>query len=129
MPDMSPAPDDEPRRGHARLQLGIAAQLQTLDGPQRVRLMDLSQGGAHLVLSRPEPLKQAFLSWLGFEAFGDIVWQNAREAGMRFDRLLPLGQLVETRRCAPSVVRDEEHATQDEARAWVTGDRGPPTRI
>ena len=124
MPDRSYAPNDEPRRDYARLRLGISAQLQTLDGPQRVRLMDLSQGGAHLVLSRPEPLKQAFLSWLGFEAFGDIVWQEGSEVGMRFDRPLTLGQLVETRHCAPSVVRDEEHDAQVAARAWVAGDGG-----
>jgi hypothetical protein len=122
MPESTYQPDDEPRRGYARLRLGISAQLQTLRGPQRVRLMDLSQGGAHLVLSRAEPLKQAFLSWLGFEVFGDIVWQDGPEVGMRFDRPLSVGQLVETRRCAPSVVRDEQQDAEVAARTWAVGD-------
>ena len=125
MPETSYDPGHEPRRGYARLRLGIAAQLQTLDGVQKVRLVNLSQGGAHVILSRIEPIRQAFLSWLGFEAFGDIVWRRGEHVGIRFDRLLPIGHLVETRRCAPSVLQHEQHDLEDNARTWVTGDRTP----
>ena len=121
MGEPSQVPEEEPRRGYPRLRLGMSAQLQTLEGPQRVRMLDLSQGGAHLYLSRPDPLRQAFLSWLGFEAFGDIVWQEGREAGIRFDRPLPLAQLVETRRQAPSVVQEEAQRVEAAAREWVAG--------
>jgi len=122
MPETTPMPGEEPRRGHPRLWLGLPAWLQTLDGPQRVRLVDLSQSGAHLVLSRPDPLRQAFLSWLTFEAFGDIVWQRGYEAGIRFDRLLPLGHMVETRKSAPTVVREESRDVRVAAKNWVGGD-------
>jgi hypothetical protein len=128
MPESTPVPQEEPRRGHPRLRLGIGAYLQTLDGPQKVRLLDLSQSGAHLVLTRGEPLRQAFLTWLGFEVFGDIVWQRGREAGMRFDRPLAIAQLVETRRAAPSVVDAEAHRLETEARDWVEGYPGRNVR-
>ena len=122
MPETTHTPGEEPRRGHPRLRVGLPAWLQTLDGPQRVRLVDLSQSGAHLVLSDPKPLRQAFLSWLEFEVFGDIIWQRGYEAGMRFDRLLPLGHMVETRKSAPSVVRDEARDVRAAARNYVAGD-------
>lgn len=111
--------DDGPKRVHQRMEVGIAARLQTLDGLQNVRLVDLSQSGAHLILSEPAPLKQAVLSWLDFEVFGDIAWQRGDEAGLRFDGLLPLRILVETRRGAPLVVQEEALA----AKEWVDGER------
>ena len=111
-----------PRRAHLRLQLGISAQLETLDGRQRVRLIDLSQGGAHVILSKPGRLQQAVLTWLRFETFGAVVWREDVHIGLKFDKLLPLAVLVETRQRAPSVVRDEAEAA---AREWVAGTFNP----
>ena len=57
---MTDSSDDQaPRRAYSRLHLGISAQLETLDGRQRVRMIDLSQGGAHLILSKPGDIRQA----------------------------------------------------------------------
>lgn len=111
--------DDGPQRVHQRMEVGIAARLQTLDGLQNVRLVDLSQSGAHLVLSEPAPLKQAVLTWLDFEVFGDIAWQRGANVGLQFDGLLPLRILVETRRRAPMVVQEEALAVKE----WVDGER------
>jgi PilZ domain-containing protein len=105
-----------------RLQLGISARFETLDGRQRVRLMDLSQGGAHLVLSENGEFREGMLTWLRFETFGTVVWHEGPRIGLEFDKLLPLGVLVETRLRAPSVVREEEEQL---AREWV-GDGLPP---
>ena len=110
--------DPAPRRAYSRLRLGISARLETLDGRQRVRLIDLSQGGAHVIMSKPGRLQQAVLTWLRFETFGTVAWQEGQHVGLHFDKLLPLTVLVETRLQAPTVVRDEAYET---AREWVEG--------
>ena len=111
-----------PRRAHLRLQVGISAQLETLDGRQRVRLIDLSQGGAHVLLAQEDDFDQAMLTWLRFETFGMVVWREGLDVGLEFDKLLPLGVLVETRLRAPTVVREEEERA---AREWVAGTFNP----
>jgi hypothetical protein len=111
-----PQPVDglDPRRAYARLELGLEAHFDTLDGRQSVRLVDLSQAGAHLVLSDPAPVSEGVLSWLRFDTFGVVVWQNEEHIGLQFDRLVPLPQLIETRHRAPSIVLEM-------AQDWVAG--------
>ena len=109
------------RRAFLRLQVGIGARLDTLDGSQKVRLIDLSQGGAHVVLSRPEEAGAGVLTWMNFETFGELAWIEESHLGLKFDKLLPPGCLAETRRRAPSVVRDEEMGTTL-TQAWVSGE-------
>jgi hypothetical protein len=110
-----------PRRAFSRLRLGITAQLETLEGRQRVRLTDLSQGGAHVILSQDRDIRQGVLTWIRFETFGTVAWRDGVNIGLEFDKLLPLAVLVETRQRAPSVVRDEAIGTEDAAREWVAG--------
>jgi hypothetical protein len=117
-----PVSDDQaPRRAFSRLRLGISAQLETLDGRQKVRLMDLSQGGAHIIVSQAGDIRQAVLSWLHFETFGIVAWTDGPNIGLEFDKPLPIGVLVETRQRAPSVVREEAMGDQLAARDWVAG--------
>lgn len=113
---MAEPPDDgsDPRRAHSRLHLGIDAYLDTLEGRQKVRLIDLSQAGAHLVLSTPETVKEGVLRWLDFDTFGITAWQREDDVGFKFDRLLPPHVLKETRERAPAVVLEM-------AQAWVSG--------
>ena len=121
---MFDSPDNQgpnSRRSYSRLSLGIAARLETLDGREDVRLMDLSQGGAHVFRDDPEPIKAGVLTWLRFEAFGEVVWEEEGHIGLKFEKLLPLSCLVETRQRAPSVVRDESMAGELAARDWVAG--------
>ena len=121
---MTDSPEDQeqaPRRAYSRLRLGISAQLETLDGRQRVRLIDLSQGGAHVILSQPGDIRQAVLTWLHFETFGMVAWREDVNIGLKFDKLLPPAVLVETRHRAPSVVREEAMGAQEAAREWVAG--------
>ncbi len=101
--------------------MGISARFNTLDGLQKVRLVDLSQGGAQIILSKLEQPAAGLLTWLNYEAFGEAAWQEGDCLGLKFERLLPLGCLVSTRQKAPSVVRAE--ALGDElAQAWVSGE-------
>ena len=120
---MSQSPDQSPeqRRAHARLQVGIAAHFETLEGVLPVRLVDLSQRGAHVVLRRHVEISRGVLSWLDFEAFGFVAWKDGDHVGLEFDELVPLEQLVETRNRAPSVVREESLSAEAAAREWVAG--------
>lgn len=124
MVGMTVSPDasgQAPRRAFSRLRLGIAAQLETLEGRKKVRLIDLSQGGAHVALSEPADVRQAVLSWLHFEAFGMAAWNDGEHIGFEFDQPLPLEVLVQTRQQAPSVVRNEALSAELAARDWVAG--------
>jgi hypothetical protein len=109
-----PSDGTDPRRAYSRLHVGIDAYLDTLEGRQRVSLVDLSQAGAQVTLSQPEHVKEGVLSWLGFDTFAIAVWQNENEVGLQFDKLLPISYIVETRKRAPSLVLEM-------AQAWVTG--------
>ena len=109
------------RRNFARLRLGIAARLDTLDGSQKVRLLDLSQGGAQIILSKPGEPAAGLLTWLDFEAFGEAAWRDGDTLGLKFERLIPLSCLVQTRQRAPSVVKAEALG-EDVAQAWVSGE-------
>jgi hypothetical protein len=95
--------------------------METLDGRQKVRLMDLSQGGAHVILSQQGDIRQAVLTWLHFETFGTVAWTDGPHIGLQFDKPLPLAVLVETRQRAPSVVREEAMGAEIAAREWVAG--------
>lgn len=121
MPEPSAVHPQTHRRSHARLRLGIAARVETLDGQQPVRLIDLSQSGAHVILSRPGEIRRGVLSWLGFEAFAFVVWTDGDRLGFEFDELVPVEHLIETRERAPTVVREESLGAEAAAREWVAG--------
>ena len=108
------------RRANPRLPLGIGARFDTLGGRQKVRLLDLSQGGAHVILSEPGEFREGVLAWLGFDSYAVVAWQREQHVGLEFDRPLPLAWLVETRKRAPSVVKEEAMGSEL-ARAWVEG--------
>ena len=106
------------RRAYSRLRVGIAAHLETLDGQQDVRLLDLSQSGAKVILSETASVRRGVLCWLGFEAFGEVVWREGNQAGLEFEGVLPAESLLETRNRAPTVVRDD---ALEAARDWASG--------
>jgi len=52
------------RRNFARLRVGVSARFNTLEGSQKVRLVDLSQAGAQIILSNDEHPGAGLLTWL-----------------------------------------------------------------
>ena len=114
---VTPQPHEsvDARRAHLRLSLGIGALFDTLDGRQHVRLIDLSQSGAQIILNGPKPVDKGVLTWLQFDTYAEVAWQERDQIGLTFDRLLPLPVMVETRTRAPWVVREL-------AQSWVSGD-------
>lgn len=121
MSEMPVVQHETHRRAHARLRVGIAARVETLDGLLNVRLVDVSQKGAQLLVPPGTKVRRGIVSWLGFEAFGCLVWQDGDHMGVEFDEELPVEQLVETRQRAPHVVRDEAFSAERAARDFVEG--------
>src|SRR4051812_8296977 len=121
MSELPVAKPEAHRRQHARLRLGIPARLESLEGNEAVRLIDLSQSGAHVVLTKPHDLRRAVLCWLEFEAFGFVAWREGDHVGMEFEELVPMEQLFETRQRAPDVVRAETIGDYAAARDFVAG--------
>jgi hypothetical protein len=122
MPEPNPPPNppladaelELHRRQHARLSLGIPARFDTLDGRQQVRLVDLSRGGAHIVLQDETTATEGVLGWMEFETFGIVAWQEGENVGLEFDRPLSDACFAATRDFAPEIFREA-------ARAFVAG--------
>lgn len=115
---------DETNRGYARLALGVPATLQTLDARLKVEIVDISQGGAHVVLpSKDAYAKDCLLSWLRFEAFGTVAWREGAHIGIAFDESLSHATIFETRKNAASILEEEAAQVEKEARNWAQGSR------
>jgi len=113
------------RRRDSRLRVGVPAQIITLHGQFTASLADLSQSGAH-IRTRGELVRgeELVVTWLGFEAFGTVVWAAPGEVGLEFDEPLPVPILLQTRQqvdlgLAPSA----EQAAYEGARSWYMGYR------
>lgn len=112
---------DEPRRHFGRLRLGIPALLETLHGRKHVRLVDLSQGGALILLPQEFPVRDCILRWLGFELFCSTAWQRGTQIGLMFERELTIAMMMSTREHAPAVLAREEAETAAAAQGWAEG--------
>ena len=116
--------EHQPRRGYARLRLGVMARLLTLEGEQWVTLVDLSQSGARVVLGDAGKVHGGgLLRWLGYEAFGDPAWQCGDELALHFDEPIDAAWLLETRRRAP-VELSRDHYIRRVASEFITGRPG-----
>lgn len=115
--------DHKPRRGHARLRVGIPAQLECFDGLKKVTLVDLSQGGARLVVGTTDRISGGVLRWLNFETFGETVRQRGEELAMRFDEPIDLDWVIATRQWLPAEQKAEQARNRQAAREWIQGRR------
>lgn len=120
-----PLPSQTGRRRNSRLRIsrGVPAQLMTLNGQDSASLLDLSQSGAHIRVRSPLRHGQdVIVWWLGFEAFGRVVWTSGSEAGLEFHDLVPEQVLLHTRKQVDSgLARSTAEFAYDTARAWYQG--------
>lgn len=120
VPNAKPLPEFDAellRRRHARLRLGIPARLETLDGRQNVRLLDLSHGGAQIVMENDAKVREGVLTWMRFDTFCVPAWQEGEYVGLEFDRPLSVECLRATRDFAPEIFLEA-------ARDFVSGADG-----
>lgn len=114
--------DEEGRRDYLRLDLGVLAHIETLEGRKKVEIVDLSQGGARIRLLAPvENIKDCVLVWLGFDTYATIGRRNGDEIGLIFDVPLRPGVIKKTREMAPRVWRNDSVYLSEIARDFVQG--------
>ncbi len=109
------------RRRNSRLRLGIEARFLGFDGDQSVALYDLSQTGAKVLLQNGSPVSQGILSWMGYEAFGDVVWRRGRWCGIHFEEELPDDWVFATRQATPVLLEAPGKELLGVAEKFVTG--------
>lgn len=114
--------DFKPRRGKARLRLGIPAHLLTLHGRTSVTLLDLSESGARVVYEG-QRIGDGVLEWMGYEAFGLVVRNAGDEVGLRFDEPIEQDCVLDTRAWLPIVQQGADEVARF-ARDWVRGHDG-----
>ena len=119
MANALPVPEPFHRRGSSRLRLAAPANFTGYEGKQNVTLLDLSQTGAKLAFNEPPESPAGFISWMGFETFGEVVWREGLYAGFEFDETIPIEWLLQTRHRADHIGQEEYANTLKAAREWV----------
>ena len=113
-------------RDFLRLPLGVLGYLETLEGRKRVEIVDLSQGGAHILMLEKDDgtagdISDCFLKWLQFDAFGTVTWQDGPRMGLAFEQPLRPGVIKETKKQAPIMVRRDFDELRNAAKLWSKG--------
>lgn len=118
------------QRDFLRLTLGLVGEMETLNGKRRVEILDLSQGGAQVVLADPAnpgryEIRDCVLRWMEFEAFGEVRRNQDGHYGIAFDEPLRPGVIKATRTAASLNVRRDFLEHRQHARLWAHGIRNP----
>ncbi|MGN3975269.1 PilZ domain-containing protein [Tsuneonella sp. SYSU-LHT278] len=92
------------RRSHARVRVGLPAQLITASRVQLAVIEDLSVSGAQVTLSKPHPFETATLQWLDYNRPVELVWQPSKSGGVRFLADIPMEWVDATRDAAPTAL-------------------------
>lgn len=109
------------RRASTRHPLDIAGRFIFGDVNVRVQLEDISANGAAFRLMHPRPVEPGKLCWLGFEFFGEVLWQAEGRCGLRFADRLPDDCLRQTLNFGASAALDRKGKLNRLASAWVHG--------
>ena len=113
---------EEGRRDYLRLELGVLAHIETLEGRKKVEIIDLSQGGARVKLLAPvDNIKDCVLVWLGFDTYATIGRREGNELGLVFDVPLRPAVIKKTREMAPRIWRNDSVYLSAMARDFVQG--------
>ena len=119
---MPAEPDNSSRRDYLRLELGVIARVETLDGRRKVEIRDLSQGGARVkLLDDGEPFEKCVLCWLGFDTFAVVGRRCGNELGLIFDFPLRPVVIKKTREMATRIWRTDSTYLCAMARDFVNG--------
>lgn len=118
-----------PRRGKARLRLGIPAVLLTTDGRGPISLLDLSESGARILLASDTKVSCGFLRWMHYEAFCTVVWQDGAQAGIQFEHPIDRDWVLETRDWLPELAEANELRSYAEEWVGTNPATDPPRRI
>jgi hypothetical protein len=120
--------DFAPRRGRARLRVGVTAAIHTVNGRQRITLLNLSESGALLQLKDGEPFDRGVLRWIDYEAFGTVVWRDGQRIALQFDEPIESAWLLDTKARLPALARGSDEFRQF-ASEWAKGEGSERPRI
>lgn len=117
---------EESKRDFQRLHLGVLGHIETLNGRRRVEIVDLSQGGAYVVLMDGAEVEtydvyDCVLRWMDFEAFGEVRRREGSHFGIAFDEPLRPGVIKATLGQASGSVRNDALDLKEAARLWANG--------
>ncbi len=126
----------EARRRWARAPMILAARLITVTSEYRVRIRDLSAGGARVQGDDlPEEGADVLLKRGEFETFGTIAWVHDGQAGIEFEDPLEDAQVAELQAApihAPTPTADDyrrpgfgrktgDHPRGPDGTGWIAG--------
>jgi hypothetical protein len=98
----------------------VTAAIHTVNGRQRITLLNLSESGALLQLKDGEPFDRGVLRWIDYEAFGTVVWRDGQRIALQFDEPIDRAWLLDTRERLPALSRGTDEFRQF-ASDWATG--------
>ncbi|TRD11483.1 PilZ domain-containing protein [Erythrobacter insulae] len=107
------------RRSAPRVKLAIDSVFMGMDGRQQITLLDLSESGARVAFSEPPKERAGFISWMEFETFGDVVWQEGLYVGLKFDRPISSEWLESTQARVTDADSYRHEMLLKEAMEWV----------
>lgn len=84
------------RRQAPRFRLGMPARLITLERHMTVRLEDLSEDGASVMLPVPHAFTVCVLKWMDHNAFAEVRWIRDNAVGLHFPSPISAAVLAET---------------------------------
>jgi hypothetical protein len=110
------------RRSNGRLRLGLEGSLELVCGRRKCTVVDLSASGAQLRLRTVPRLGECGLLKIDrVDAFGEIVWHNAHNCGLKFDVPLNAQCVLDFRQRCEELLWREQNADREYAQNWVDG--------
>ena len=110
------------RRAAARVRLALPARIETINGVQRVTLVDLSLDGAQIVAEElPAAGSDLVLKCGPIDVFATVRWVRDGHCGLHFDESIVKAQLLTLRQEDEAAARAPDAAQWRAAREWATG--------
>jgi hypothetical protein len=109
------------RRESQRHRLDIAARIVSSSASLRVQLEDISLTGACVRLMVPQKIADGRLSWLNFNCFARVVWNDGLRCGLVFDEEINGEWLKQTVDFGRLANKDKGDRFVKLASAWVHG--------
>lgn len=109
------------RREFHRSSLGLPGRLMTSRASLKVEIDDLSIKGARLRLPRPTRSQSGLLSWLGHEAYVEVIWRAELLCGVQFHPPIAEQCLLKTTEFRAQMDGNLSGKYRQLASAWVYG--------
>jgi hypothetical protein len=117
------------RRSHPRARTMLAGMVETVEGPRKVKVRNVSRAGAMVETATAPPVgRDLILKSFGIDTMGVVIWKQADCCGIEFYEPIDEAAVVHSRQLS-----DDEHAQQkwrarqdlmEAAERWSLGKNG-----